>query len=287
MEKAGLSKPYQKRPDRVVAEYQYVREDGRIAFYVCRTNTKRFFIKKPPEYHPSMLRLPYQLDKLVKNTSETVCVCEGEKDADTITSLGYLATTLCNGSSRLPTEPDRGLQIEVAEKIFKDKTVCLFWDYDAPGMFLALSWLAYLYQNYAQLKCKICLCDIPDAKWRYDITDYLDSVSKDDTEKRKQALRAIMVGAWKRRKELIPEAEFWRAAMYIIARTITVTPTSSDILGKILDAICSHREPTQCFATSEGLRAIRQIVAEYNQRQMNSQTEEQHQSEPEEELPPF
>lgn len=257
-------KKNQKRYDPVAAEYQYTRADGTHVFTVCRTASKRFFIKKTEHYQKGDLRLPFQFHKLVNNPREVVCVCEGEKDALNITELGFLATTMASGANRLPSEPALGMRIQDAEQIFRGKTVCLFWDYDAAGLFHGLSWLALLYKHYDIFKARICLCPIPGAKWKWDISDYLDSVSTTDQEKRKEALLAIMRTGWSHRTKLIPEAEFWRASMFMIAETINVFPISSAVLSKILMALSSNRDPCECFTTAEGVAAIRSVMGEYN-----------------------
>ena len=81
----------------VVCRYPYRDEQGKTLFYVCRTEAKTF-----PQWNPvrgswglkGCRRVLYRLPELLKaDPSQWVFLCEGEKDADRLASLGLVATT--------------------------------------------------------------------------------------------------------------------------------------------------------------------------------------------------
>jgi hypothetical protein len=71
-------------------------------------------------------KLPYRLPELITAPlAATVYFCEGEKDADTLTKLGFVATTVSEGSS---APWDAALT-----PYFKDRHVVILVDADKPG----------------------------------------------------------------------------------------------------------------------------------------------------------
>ena len=87
-----------------VAEYIYKQVDGTAYLKVCKTAAKAF-----PQFHwdanawvkgkPKGPKIPYRLPELVAATSGTIVyICEGEKDADNLGALGFVATTVSEGS---------------------------------------------------------------------------------------------------------------------------------------------------------------------------------------------
>lgn len=101
----GALRPYQPYAD-TVQTYTYVDADGAIAFHVDRRANKEF-----PVWHetdagpvwglgavtPTLYRLP-QVARAIE-AGETVYVCEGEKDADSLAALGFAATTAPGGAA--------------------------------------------------------------------------------------------------------------------------------------------------------------------------------------------
>ncbi|WP_441280276.1 DUF3631 domain-containing protein [Bradyrhizobium sp. 63_E2_N1_3] len=75
---------------------------------------------------PKGPKIPYRLPEL-KAASETTVIhfCEGEKDSDTLAKIGFIATTMSEGSS---AEWDKA-----ATKHFKDRHVVILPDADVPG----------------------------------------------------------------------------------------------------------------------------------------------------------
>ena len=89
---------------RPVARYDYRNADGSLAYYVERHADKVF-----PQYRPDgspigdTPRVPYRLPELLGSTKGVVIV-EGEKDADRLASLGFVATTNSGGAGKWQPE---------------------------------------------------------------------------------------------------------------------------------------------------------------------------------------
>ncbi|WEX76908.1 AAA family ATPase [Sinorhizobium numidicum] len=89
-----------------VATYDYTSADGEVLFEVLRyehPTQPKSFLQRRPDGDGGYLSgrgepLLYRLHELATNTDDPVFAVEGEKDADRLASLGYLATTVPNGS---------------------------------------------------------------------------------------------------------------------------------------------------------------------------------------------
>jgi hypothetical protein len=86
----------------VVATYDYTDESGELRYQVCRLEPKDFRQRQPDGKGGWIWRAPeqrvlYRLAELNQYPDATVFVCEGEKDADRIASLGHCATTVAGG----------------------------------------------------------------------------------------------------------------------------------------------------------------------------------------------
>jgi putative DNA primase/helicase len=84
---------------RIVAAYDYTDDKGALLYQVCRLEPKSFRQRRPDGKGwiwsvKDCRRFPYRLTDLQKYPDATVFVCEGEKDADRVASLGYCATTV-------------------------------------------------------------------------------------------------------------------------------------------------------------------------------------------------
>jgi putative DNA primase/helicase len=89
-----------RKQGRIVAEYSYQDEEGCLLYQTVRLDPKDFRQRRPNPgsgwtWNLKGVRLIlYRLPELLQRRSETVFVCEGEKDADALSALGFLAT--CN-----------------------------------------------------------------------------------------------------------------------------------------------------------------------------------------------
>ena len=88
---------------RLVATYDYTDRDGVLLFQVLRYDPKDFDQRGPAGSggwisSQGDRRALYRWRDLVAYPDATLFVCEGEKDADRIASLGHCATTVANGN---------------------------------------------------------------------------------------------------------------------------------------------------------------------------------------------
>jgi putative DNA primase/helicase len=126
---ATLSHPKAGKP---VTNYIYRNQDGEPVLIANRFNKPdggKFFVPfdvtrsewKAPETRPL-----YNLDKIMQaHPAEPVILVEGEKCADALTALGYLATTTyggCNALRKADLSP------------LRRRTVMLWPDLDPPGL---------------------------------------------------------------------------------------------------------------------------------------------------------
>jgi hypothetical protein len=87
----------------VVATYDYTDANGTLLYQVLRLEPKSFRQRKPDgnggwKWELGYVRrVPYRWPELLQFPDATVFVCEGEKDADRVASLGHCATTVASG----------------------------------------------------------------------------------------------------------------------------------------------------------------------------------------------
>jgi len=91
---------------RIVAEHDYVDEGGRLLYQTIRYDPKDFKQRRPNgkgAWHWNLkgVRLVlYRLPELFERASDTVFICEGEKDVYAIETLGLLATCNAMGAGK-------------------------------------------------------------------------------------------------------------------------------------------------------------------------------------------
>lgn len=97
----------QRRGYTVEAEYSYVDESGTLLFTKERRYPKDFRCYREVNGHrvyklEDVRRVLYRLPDLVDGleAGKTIYICEGEKDADRLASLGYVATTNYDGAGK-------------------------------------------------------------------------------------------------------------------------------------------------------------------------------------------
>jgi hypothetical protein len=89
--------------DRILESYSYTDASGTLLYEVLRYEPKTFRQRRPDgkggrEWKQGERRVLYRWPELRKFPDGTVFVCEGEKDANRVASLGYCATTVANGN---------------------------------------------------------------------------------------------------------------------------------------------------------------------------------------------
>lgn len=94
-----------------IAAYDYTDEDGKLLYQVVRFEPKQFRQRRPAANGSGdkwtwklgdIRRVLYKLKEVAQ--SQIVVVTEGEKDADTISALGYVATTNAMGATKWTPE---------------------------------------------------------------------------------------------------------------------------------------------------------------------------------------
>jgi hypothetical protein len=131
--KASRSKPPQPRktgPGELVATYEYRDELGNLLFQVQRFEPKTFRQRQPGPngtWSPSVKGVrvvPYRLPELLAKPQAGVFVVEGEKDADNLAKMGFLAT--CNACGAGKWNPEHAA-------FLKDRIVVILADNDQSG----------------------------------------------------------------------------------------------------------------------------------------------------------
>lgn len=147
---------------KIVKTYDYTNEAGKLLYQVIRYEPKSFAVRVPTEegweYSLNGVdRVLYNLPKITKSVK--VLWVEGEKDADTLTGLGFTATTTTGGAGNLQhtkSLPD-----------FSGKTVIIIPDKDKAGDIYAQDIISRLSDN-----ASIYILTLPFGK---DISDWVAS----------------------------------------------------------------------------------------------------------------
>lgn len=89
---------------RIVATYDYMDAKGKLLYQVVRLEPKSFRQRRPDgrggwDWKSSSPVL-YRLPAIARSRNKVVMLVEGEKDADRLTSIGFIATTISGGASR-------------------------------------------------------------------------------------------------------------------------------------------------------------------------------------------
>jgi putative DNA primase/helicase len=154
--KAGDSKA------RVVAEYPYTDDNGRLLFQVVRLEPKNFRQRRPDGKGGWLWRLNgtprvlYRLPEL--RNQQSIIICEGEKDCDMARRLGLVATCNPGGAGKWKDQFSEALC---------GKTVTIIADADPPGRKHADQVAASLAGKAQSVK----VLELPKAK---DLTEWLE-----------------------------------------------------------------------------------------------------------------
>lgn len=176
-EKLGIS-PWQpsrgsgQDRDPIVASYIYRTADGTPYLRVQRTAAKKFWQQHAngngwEKGAPKGPRIPYRLPELLTADPDIpVYIVEGEKDADRLASLGFVATTTSGGSNGKWTP-------ELSEP-FAGRSVYIVPDNDEPGQKYAQRVAQHLHGT-----AKVAIVELPGLGERTadngkDISDWLD-----------------------------------------------------------------------------------------------------------------
>jgi len=152
-----------------VATYDYSDERGDLLFQVRRFESKTFRQRRPDNNGgwtwnvKGLRRVPYRLHELFARPADRIMfVVEGEKDADRLASLGFVATCNPGGAGKW--------QSDYAE-FFRGRDVAVLPDNDTAGHDHARSVAA----NLAPGAARVRILDLPDLPPKGDVSDWLDA----------------------------------------------------------------------------------------------------------------
>jgi RecA-family ATPase len=151
---------------RIVASYDYTDADGTLLYQVLRLEPKSFRQRKPDGnggWNWSLgeaRRIPYRWPELLQFPDATVFICEGEKDADRVASLGHCATTVAGNK-----------WTDDCVKALAGRGVIVLQDNDDPGREKALA-AARALHGMAKSTRVVLLPNLPD---KGDVSDWLDA----------------------------------------------------------------------------------------------------------------
>lgn len=159
------------KPTRVVvAEYVYkladgtpylkvqrVLKDGRKDFPQLRRDGDRWVYGKPDGP-----KIPYRLPELLAKPKSGVFICEGEKDADRLTSLGFVATSASEGAGKWTAD---------LNGYFNNRSVYILADNDEAGEKHAVE----VATNLSAVAKSVRIVRLPGLPPKGDVSDWLDA----------------------------------------------------------------------------------------------------------------
>jgi hypothetical protein len=164
------------KPNGNSTTYDYTDVDGALLYQVLRYVPKGFSQRRPNGnggWIPNLdgvRRVLYRLPELLQYPDGTVFVCEGEKDADRVASLGHCATTVAAGAWRYRRRPGAALE-EVAIETLAGRDILILEDNDKSGRDKALK-VAQLLHGKAKTVRIVRLPGLPEEG---DVSDWLDA----------------------------------------------------------------------------------------------------------------
>ena len=179
-------------PKKIVKEYDYTDENGALLYQTVRFEPKDFrqrrsdgnggWIWKGPE-RP----VPYKLPELIKSGNAPVLIAGGEKDADNLHALGFIATTNHGGEGKWWPELNH---------YFKDRRVFILCDNDDQGE----KHQAVVGAALTGVASEIRVVRFPELEAKGDVSDYIELREKDGLDskaiERKLRLRFREAQAW-------------------------------------------------------------------------------------------
>ena len=153
-----------KKSGKIVAEYNYADEQGKVLFQAVRYDPKDFRQRRPDGKGGWIWNLdgvqlvPFNLPEVMKGKS--VIVVEGEKDCETLIAWGLTATTNAQGAGKWRREYNHH---------FKGKRVVVLPDNDDPGRRHAEG-VALALHGIAEI---VKVVELPGLPVKGDVSDYV------------------------------------------------------------------------------------------------------------------
>jgi hypothetical protein len=158
---------------KIVKTYDYTDEAGTLLFQVVRLEPKAFRQRRPDGKGGSIWslkgvrRVLYRLPELVKaDPSQPVFVVEGEKDADTLAGLGWVATTNPMGAGKWRPEYSEAL---------RGRHVIILPDNDEPGRQHAEK----VAKALKGVSASVLIINLPGLPEKGDVSDWLQVPGND------------------------------------------------------------------------------------------------------------
>jgi RecA-family ATPase len=158
---------------KLAKEYNYTSKSGDLLYKSCRYEHKsvpgaKTFIQRSEDpdtrewlFGAGKVRVPYRWPFLDADKTAAVHLCEGEKDADRLASLGLCSTTVAGGQNIS----------DIVVEALRGRDVVILQDNDDVGRELALS-RAEALQGAAR---SIRVVLLPDLPHKGDVSDWLDA----------------------------------------------------------------------------------------------------------------
>ncbi len=173
---------------RIVATYDYHDAEGKLLFQAVRYDPKDFRQRRPNGHGGwvwnlnGVPRVLYRLPRLLAaDPAELVCIAEGEKDADTLTGLGLLATTNPLGAGKWQKLTD--------DSVLCGRRVAIFEDHDDTGRAHALDVARRLFGRAAEVR----IVTMPEGF--KDVSDWIAARSDLSAEQLREQLLAAVAAA--------------------------------------------------------------------------------------------
>ncbi len=189
---------------RLIAAYDYRDEKGALRYQVCRFHPKDFRQRRPGPNPGNWIwnlegvePLPYQLPELLAKKDQPVLIPEGEKDVETLRSLGFVAT--CNSGGAGKWHPSLG-------RWLRGRRCVILPDNDDPGQLHAMQVVGNLVYWAA---ASVRILRLPGLADKGDVTEWLsDGCGGDwtDAAAKKASLIHLVKAAPEFRCELRPAA---------------------------------------------------------------------------------
>jgi 5S rRNA maturation endonuclease (ribonuclease M5) len=235
----------------IVKTYDYTDENGALLFQCVRLDPKHFRQRRPDgnggwiDNIRGVPRVLYRLPEVLK--AETVCVAEGEKDVDTLCTLGFTATTNPLGAGKWRDEYSETL---------RGKDVIVFGDVGDPDQ----KGERHTEQVIQSLTGKAKLLThvrLPDGF--HDVSDYIKSFSSPDEAK--TAIEKLIEQAQEREKsEAKPASELQKVAVVEQRRVAKVEPPQTHVTLKEWRHVIAKNFPPLARPAEIGLSVLAQLL---------------------------
>jgi AAA domain/Toprim-like len=164
---AAMQQQCEDRPrGQPVATYDYTDQDGVLLYQVLKYEHPKTFRQRRPDRDGGWVwklderRVLYRLPELLEYPDATVFVCEGEKDADRVASLGHCATAVASGK-----------WTDECVAPLADRDIIILQDNDAAGDKRAREAARQLYGKAKTLRVVL----LPNLAEGGDVSDWLDA----------------------------------------------------------------------------------------------------------------